>query len=83
MRATKHFQYGLLLSTPKEKKKKEKKTIYTGKLLTPFGESSSHPRHGDPPKISFRNSLFFENKTRTKLELQMSFDSIHGESLIS
>ena len=32
MRATKHFQYGLLLSTPKEKKKN--KTIYTGKLPT-------------------------------------------------
>ena len=24
MRATKHFQYGLLLSTPKEKQKREK-----------------------------------------------------------
>ena len=32
MRATKHFQYGLLLSTPKERK--ENKTIYTGKLPT-------------------------------------------------
>ena len=32
MRATKHFQYGLLLSTPKERK--EKKTIYTEKLPT-------------------------------------------------
>ena len=32
MRATKHFQYGLLLTTPKERK--EKKTIYTGKLPT-------------------------------------------------
>ena len=31
MRATKHFQYGLLLSTPKGKKNK---TIYTGKLPT-------------------------------------------------
>ena len=28
MRATKHFQYGLLLSTPKEKKRKEIK-IFT------------------------------------------------------
>ena len=32
MRAIKHFQYGLLLSTPKERK--ENKTIYTGKLPT-------------------------------------------------
>ena len=32
MRATKHFQYGLLLSTPKGKKRN--KTIYTGKLPT-------------------------------------------------
>ena len=32
MRATKHFQYGLLLSTPK--RKKINKTIYTGKLPT-------------------------------------------------
>ena len=31
MRATKHFQYGLLLSTTKGKKNK---TIYTGKLPT-------------------------------------------------
>ena len=30
MRATKHFQYGLLLSTPKGKRRN--KTIYTGKL---------------------------------------------------
>ena len=30
--ATKHFQYGLLLSTPKEKERN--KTIYTGKLPT-------------------------------------------------
>ena len=32
MRANKHFQYGLLLSTPKGKKRN--KTIYTGKLST-------------------------------------------------
>ena len=32
MRATKHFQYGLLLLTPKERKRN--KTIYTGKLPT-------------------------------------------------
>ena len=32
MGATKHFQYGLLLSTPKGKKRN--KTIYTGKLPT-------------------------------------------------
>ena len=32
MRATKHFQYGLLLLTPKGKKRN--KTIYTGKLPT-------------------------------------------------
>ena len=32
MRATQHFHYGLLVSTPKEKKRN--KTIYTGKLPT-------------------------------------------------
>ena len=32
MRATKHFHYGLLLSTPKGKK--TNKIIYTGKLPT-------------------------------------------------
>ena len=32
MRATKHFHYGLLLSTPKGKR--INKTIYTGKLPT-------------------------------------------------
>ena len=32
MRATQHFHRGLLLSTPKEKKRN--KTIYTGKLPT-------------------------------------------------
>ena len=32
IRATKHFHYGLLLSTPKRKKRN--KTIYTGKLPT-------------------------------------------------
>ena len=32
MRATPHFHRGLLLSTPKEKKRN--KTIYTGKLPT-------------------------------------------------
>ena len=32
MRAAKHFKYGLLLLTPKEKK--INKTIYTGKLPT-------------------------------------------------
>ena len=32
MRATQHFHYGLLLSTPKEKKRN--KTIYTGKIPT-------------------------------------------------
>ena len=33
MRATKHFQYGLLLSTPQRKETKIK-TIHTGKLPT-------------------------------------------------
>ena len=32
MRATQHFHHGLLLSTPKEKKRN--KTIYMGKLPT-------------------------------------------------
>ena len=32
MRATQHFHHGLLLLTPKEKKRN--KTIYTGKLPT-------------------------------------------------
>ena len=32
MRATQHFHHGLLLSTPKEKKRN--KTTYTGKLPT-------------------------------------------------
>ena len=32
IRATQHFHYGLLLSTPKEKERN--KTIYTGKLPT-------------------------------------------------
>ena len=34
MRATKQFQYGLLLSTRPPKERKENKTIYTGKLPT-------------------------------------------------
>ena len=40
MRATKHFYYGLLLSTPKNKK--ENKTSYTGKLPTSKKENEKY-----------------------------------------
>ena len=56
MRAAKHFQYGLLLSVPK---RKEKKTIYMGKLPTSkrrmrnlFGFSFSYYYYSKKSKLA-------------------------------
>ena len=75
-RATQHFHYGLLLSTPKEKKRN--KTIYMGKLPTSkrkmgniFGFSFNYYYYNMKSKLAkaTTNFLFFLRfikHTRTK-----------------